>query len=72
MGFLDLLGEVTGGGSYEQLLPQTFVANIYGVPIRIVTLEQLIQLKIAAGRPKDFEVVSELQALLEERRKQRT
>ena len=48
------------------------MANIYGVPIRIMTLEQLIQLKIAAGRPKDFEVVSELQALLEERRKQRT
>ena len=32
-------------------------------------LERLIQLKRAAGRPKDFEVIGELQALLEERRK---
>jgi predicted nucleotidyltransferase len=70
LGFIDLLGEVTGGGTYEQLLPHTFVAETYGVPIRIVTLERLIQLKRAAGRPKDFEVVAELQVLLEEQRKQ--
>jgi hypothetical protein len=34
-----------------------------------VTLEKLIQLKRAAGRPKDLEVIAELQALLEERRR---
>jgi len=34
-----------------------------------VTLERLIQLKRAAGRPKDLEIIAELQALLEERRK---
>jgi hypothetical protein len=32
-------------------------------------LEHLIQLKRAAGRPKDLEVLAELQALLEERRR---
>ena len=37
---------------------------------RVVTLERLIQLKRAAGRPKDLEAIAELQALLEERRKQ--
>ena len=35
----------------------------------LVTLEKLIQLKRAAGRPKDLEAVAELLALLEERRK---
>jgi len=70
LGLIDILGEVTGGGSYEQLLPHTTVIESYGVPIRIVTLEKLIQLKRAAGRPKDFEALSELQALLEERQKQ--
>ena len=30
-------------------------------------LERLIQLKRAAGRPKDLEAIAELQALLEER-----
>jgi hypothetical protein len=29
----------------------------------------LIQLKRAAGRPKDFEILAELQALLDERKR---
>ena len=68
LGFLDILGEVTGGGSYEQLLPHTIVREAYGVQVRFVTLEKLVELKRAAGRPKDFEVLSELQSLLKERR----
>jgi predicted nucleotidyltransferase len=43
--------------------------NVFGIRCRFVTLEKLIQLKRAAGRPKDFEVIAELQALLEERRR---
>jgi predicted nucleotidyltransferase len=39
------------------------------VRCRFVTLEKLIQLKRAAGRPKDLEAIAELQALLEERSK---
>ena len=70
LGLIDFLGEVTGGGTYEQLLPDTIVSEAYGVPVRFVTLEKLIQLKRAAGRPKDFEAVSELEALLEERKNQ--
>jgi predicted nucleotidyltransferase len=67
LGNLDLLGEVTGGGTYEQLLPFSEFAEAYGVRCRFVTLEKLIQLKRAAGRPKDLEIIAELQALLEER-----
>ncbi len=69
LGYIDILGEITGGGTYEQLLPFTVETRAFGVPARIVTLEKLIQLKKAAGRPKDFEVLSELQALLDERNK---
>jgi len=69
LGSLDLLGHVTGGGSYEELLPFTEEMAPFGVPCRFVTLEKLIQLKRAAGRPKDLEAIAELQALLEERRK---
>ncbi|HEX4645458.1 MAG TPA: DUF6036 family nucleotidyltransferase [Verrucomicrobiae bacterium] len=67
LGDLDLLGEVAGGGSYEKLLPHTVEMEAQGVKYRCVTLERLIQLKRAAGRPKDWEVIAELQALLEER-----
>ena len=70
LGAVDLLGEVSGGGSYEELLPFTTESETFGFPCRFVTLEKLIQLKRAAGRAKDFEVIAELQALLEERRKQ--
>jgi predicted nucleotidyltransferase len=69
LGDLDMLGEVTGGGFYEDLLPYTQELEFSGVRCRFVTLEKLIQLKRAAGRPKDLEVIAELQALLEERRK---
>jgi hypothetical protein len=68
LGDLDVLGEVAGGGGYEQLLPHSVELDVFGVRCRVVTLERLIQLKHAAGRPKDLEVIAELQALLEERR----
>jgi predicted nucleotidyltransferase len=68
-GDLDLLGEVTGGGGYEQLLSFTEEIAAFGLTCRVVTLERLIQLKRAAGRAKDLEAIAELQALLEERRK---
>jgi predicted nucleotidyltransferase len=68
-GPVDLLGEVAGGGTYEQLLPFTLETTTSGLSCRVVTLERLIQLKRAAGRPKDLEIIAELQALLEERRK---
>ncbi|HEY6361762.1 MAG TPA: hypothetical protein VIX63_11695 [Vicinamibacterales bacterium] len=66
MGDLDLLGEVAGGGTYEQLLPHTRRIRVCGVEIDVVTLPQLIRLKRAAGRPRDLAALAELEALLEE------
>src|SRR5687767_3257780 len=68
LGDLDLLGEVTGGGTYDQLLPFSEELSVFGARCRFVTLEKLIELKRAAGRPKDLEAIAELEALLEERR----
>jgi hypothetical protein len=67
LGDVDFLGEVTGGGSFENLLPHTEKINVLKVPALCVTLEKLIDLKRAAGRPKDLEAIAELVALLEER-----
>ena len=69
LGALDLLGEITGGGSYEQLLPHSIVLEVFGMECRCIDLESLIRVKRAAGRPKDFESIAELEAILEERRK---
>ncbi|MFM9169150.1 MAG: hypothetical protein ACKOTD_03245, partial [Phycisphaerales bacterium] len=62
-GPIDLLGEVAGGGSYEALLPRTAELEVFGRPCRVVTLDALIALKRAAGRPKDLEAIAELEAL---------
>ena len=66
-GDLDLLGEITGGGRYEDLLPHTIELTVFGARIKCLDLEKLIQAKRAAGRPKDLEAIAELLALLEER-----
>src|SRR5262249_33946215 len=65
-GAIDLLGEITGGGSYEPLLPHTLTITIFGRDTLLLDLPWLIRVKRAAGRPKDLEVVAELEALREE------
>lgn len=69
LGDVDLLGEITGGGGFEALLPHTVAILLYGTELRCLDLETLIRVKRAAGRPKDFERLGELEALLEERKK---
>ena len=66
LGPLDLLGEIILGGKYEDLLPYTVTMEIFGTRCLCLGLERLIQVKRAAGRPKDLQGIAELQALLEE------
>ena len=65
-GALDLLGEITGGGSYEDLLPHTIEIDLFDVSCRCITLSRLIEIKRAAGRPKDLDALAELEAIREE------
>ncbi len=67
LGDLDLLGEIVGGGGYVALLPHTIRLEVFGIECRCLDLEKLIAVKRAAGRPKDFEAIAELEAILEER-----
>ena len=67
LGPIDLLGDITGGGRYEQLLSDTVIVSAFGVQCRCITLERLIQVKRAAGRVKDLEAIAELEAIREER-----
>jgi len=68
LGDLDLLGEI-GGKRYEDLLPESDVLPVLAEPCHCLRLEKLIEVKRAAGRPKDFEALAELEALREEREK---
>ena len=66
LGHIDLLGEIAGGGSYENLLADVILLKLFGIECRCVTLQRLIQLKRAAGRPRDLDAIAELEAILEE------
>jgi len=63
---IDLLGEIVGGGRYEDLLPHTVTLEVFGHETRILSLPWLIRVKRAAGRPRDLEMIAELEALQEE------
>lgn len=67
IGDIDLLGEITGGGGYDALLPHSEEMTFFGRPCRCLDLPTLIRVKRAAGRPRDLEAIAELEALLEER-----
>jgi hypothetical protein len=69
LGDIDLLGEVTGGGAYEALRPHSRELEMFGLRCLCLDLDKLIQVKRAAGRPKDLEAIAELEAIREERRK---
>jgi hypothetical protein len=66
LGDVDLLGEIVGGGGYEQLLPHSVAVSLFGGEQRCLDLDTLIRVKRAAGRPKDLEAIAELEALREE------
>ncbi len=65
-GAIDLLGEITGGGQYDALLPHAIRITAFGLELQLLDLPWLIHVKRAAGRPKSLEVIAELEALQEE------
>ncbi len=69
LGAINLLGEVAGGGRYENLEKDTETIHVFGVDCLFVNLDALIRLKRAAGRRKDLEAIAELEAIREEREK---
>lgn len=66
LGDIDLLGEIPGGGSYEELLPGAIHLQVFKTRCFCLSLSQLIRSKRAAGRPKDWESLAELEAIDEE------
>lgn len=64
IGDIDLLGEITGGGDYQALLPHAIEVEIFGHRCRCLDLPALIRAKRASGRPKDLEALAELEAIV--------
>jgi hypothetical protein len=68
LGDVALLGEIVGGGDYDALVGASTIIRVFGIECRCLELDRLIEIKRAAGRPKGFEVVAELEAIRDERR----
>jgi hypothetical protein len=67
LGNLDLLGEITGGGTYSDLISHSIEVEVFGLRCHCLDLDTLIRVKRACGRPRDFEAIAELQVIREER-----
>ncbi len=65
LGMIDLLAEVAGVGTYEDVYAASVELEAFDRRIRTLSLPSLIAAKRAAGRPKDLLVLPELEGLLE-------
>lgn len=63
LGPVDILGEVAGGGRYEDLLEHCETHAMFGHRTLVVSLPWLIHLKRSAGRTRDFEAIAELELI---------
>jgi hypothetical protein len=65
IGEVDLLGEVSGIGGYEDAKALSITLDLFGFPCAVLSLEGLIRCKRASARPKDLLMLPELEALRE-------
>lgn len=65
LGKLDLLGLITGVGSYADVKKHSIKIDLFGLPCHVLDIDSLIKAKQAVGRPKDQQMVLELKIILE-------
>jgi hypothetical protein len=63
IGRIDLLAEPSGAPGYDDLLRRALTLQIKDFTVKIASIEDLISMKLAAGRPKDLAHVEQLQCL---------
>jgi predicted nucleotidyltransferase len=67
LGSIDLFGMIPGG-DYDELVPHCLTVEVFGIQCKVLDLETLISTKKAAGRPKDFEALAELESIRDRRK----
>lgn len=63
LGDIDLIGEATRFGGFREFIGDAAQMSLFGASFRVASLDALIRSKRAAGRPKDLNVLPELEAL---------
>jgi hypothetical protein len=68
-GAFDILGDPSGAPGFDTLRREATVVDIGGIDVRIASLDHLIRMKEAAGRPQDKIDAAEYRALSDELRR---
>jgi hypothetical protein len=68
LGDLDVLGSVGGIKSYDALRARASVQDVYGLEVRVSSVDDLIAMKRSAGRGKDQLMLEELIMIADEER----
>jgi hypothetical protein len=69
VGPFDILGHADGMRDYETMRAAAVREELWDVPVRVASIDDLIGMKRAAGRPKDKAMAEELIALAEDQRR---
>jgi hypothetical protein len=72
IGALDLLGEVSGVGGYQEANENSEIREFFGNDFPVLSLPKLIAAKRAAGCAKDLNALPELEAIHEARLTQKS
>jgi hypothetical protein len=70
-GDFDCLGAIDGSRSYEDLVEASLVIELEGRPLRVIRLDELLQIKKRAGRPKDLAGIPYIEATIAELARQK-
>lgn len=71
IGDIDLIGEVSGIGNYDEVVKHSEMLEIYEMSVQVLTVEGLIKSKKAVSREKDIPIIKEMEAILEIRKRQK-
>ena len=69
IGQIDCIGYVQGLGAYENIEPLSEIKDIDGLRIRVLTVDALIEARKAMNRPRDKDMLLQLQAIRKMRKK---